>query len=293
VLCKQAGNFTLKATATEAGGGKREASAAVTVGEPKLTLTVTGPAKRFVDRPATYLIVVANTGTFPATGVVVEDEVPGPGRFIASSPYQADGRLVRWNLGTLAPGERRLLRLLLQAEKPGTLTNKVTARADRGLSAQAEAVTEFEAALGLVVDVDKSGDPLEVGANGVYTLRVRNLGNAAATLVTLTVIVPDEMQVTEAKGASAARTEGQRVNFEGLATLAPGGEAVYTVAVKALRPGRALRVSVELKSAELGADNPVRVEETTTIYSDQPVPPPMPPAPLPPAPLPPEQPPEK
>src|SRR5262245_8715838 len=75
-IAKKADRLCNQAVATAAGGLREEASHCVTVTEPKLQLMMTGPERRFLNRPATYQITVSNPGTAPATNVVISDVLP-------------------------------------------------------------------------------------------------------------------------------------------------------------------------------------------------------------------------
>jgi uncharacterized repeat protein (TIGR01451 family) len=262
---KKAGRWTNRAVVTSATGGRQEATATVTVGAPRLELTKTGPARRYVNRPATYLLTVRNTGTRPATGVVLTDVLPRRTAFVSASDggRRTDDQ-VEWDLGALPPGGRRTVQLVLRATAAGEVVNRAAVRADRTPKAEAEAATVFEAATGLTVDVEDQDDPVEVGAETKYLITVLNQGTAPATGVVVRATAPEQMEVRGAAGPAPHRQEGRRVTF-GAITLQPHDEKVYEVRVKALRPGD-VRFRVEVSADQL-TTGPVRREESTTIYN--------------------------
>jgi uncharacterized repeat protein (TIGR01451 family) len=131
-----------------AGGLRQEAQRRIQVGEAKLALTKSGPARRPVNREASYRITVTNAGTMPATNVQVVDDLfhdkplrSGLEFVRASDGGQLRGREVHWALGTLPPGGSRTVELVIRARQKGTFTNVVTATADHDLSARAQAPT--------------------------------------------------------------------------------------------------------------------------------------------------------
>ena len=63
-------------------------------------------------------ITVANPGTGPATGVMIEEDVPDGLAHVA-------GRQLEYEVGTLRPGESKRLELSLQAEKAGLIENTI------------------------------------------------------------------------------------------------------------------------------------------------------------------------
>ena len=264
-IAKRAGRWTNRAVATSAAGERREASAAVVVGAARLESTKTGPARRYLNRPATYQLTVRNAGTMPATGVVVTDRLPERTTFVsASEGGRREGPDVRWSLGALPPGGRRTVQVVLRGTSAGEVVNRATVTADRDLKAEAEATTVFEAATGLTLDIDEQDDPVEVGAGNKYTITVINQGAGPVTRLVLRATVPEQLEVTGATGPSSFRREGRQVVFESI-TLQPRDEKVYEVSVKALRPGD-VRFKVDLTADQLTA-GPVRREESTTIYN--------------------------
>jgi uncharacterized repeat protein (TIGR01451 family) len=264
-IAKKAGRWTNRALLTSAAGERREASAAVVVGAARLELTMSGPARRYLNRPATYQMSVRNAGTMPATGVVVADLLPEKASFVsASEGGRREGGEVRWSLGTLAPGARRTVQVVLRAAAAGEVVNRATATADRDLKAEAQAATVFEAATGVTVDVDEQDDPVAVGAETKYTITVVNQGAGPATRLVVRATVPEQMDVKGATGPSTFRREGRQVVFEAI-TLKPRDEKVYEVSVQAVRAGD-VRFRVEVAADQLPS-GPVHREESTTIYN--------------------------
>src|SRR5206468_12261673 len=70
---KQVGRFTTRVTAVADGGLQDRAEHTVTVQQapqppqPRMTLSIDGPAKRYKDRPAEFTLRVANAGDVPLT----------------------------------------------------------------------------------------------------------------------------------------------------------------------------------------------------------------------------------
>ncbi|NLF08968.1 MAG: hypothetical protein GX594_13455, partial [Pirellulaceae bacterium] len=99
-----------------------------------------------------------------------------------------------------------------------------------------------------------------------YEIRVINQGTKAATNVQIAAMLPPELQPLAAEGPTRYAVDGNRVFFEGLATLAPKAETVYRIKAKALRPGD-LRVRFQLKTDDM--QTPVTKEESTRVFADQ------------------------
>ena len=85
VRATRTGTFENVATARDGGGLNAEAKATITIGQPILDLTKTGPAKVFAGRAAEYDIRVANTGDAVALDLSVQDTLPEGVQFVSAS----------------------------------------------------------------------------------------------------------------------------------------------------------------------------------------------------------------
>jgi uncharacterized repeat protein (TIGR01451 family) len=273
VTARKTGRLCNRARATGAGGVRAEAQSCVVVGEAAMTLAKTGPRERYANTPATYLITVKNTGKLPLDNVVITDPVPPQTSFVrASNGGQLNGDSVQWSLGTLDPGTSRTVQVTLRARAAGVVRNRATAAADRGLTAAAEAVTNFKGVSALLVEVTDTEDPVEVGAETGYVITVRNQGTVPATNIKVEALIPRELTLLSAKGPvdnklGKATREGQTLLYEPLRRLAPGAAVTFEVRVRAEKPGD-VRFKVDVTADQLKAGGPVHEEESTYIYAD-------------------------
>jgi uncharacterized repeat protein (TIGR01451 family) len=275
VTATSAGRLCNRSVATAAGGLREQAESCVTVGEPGLSLSAAGPAHRYVNQATSYQLTVSNPGTVPVAQVAISNPLPDNTQFVSAS---GGGRLVdnqvQWALGTLEPGSKRTVDLVLRARSPGRICDQALASAEGGLTARAEACTEFAGVSGLVLEVVDIDDPLAVGAETAYVISLRNQGTAQATRVQIVATAPPQLAVTRAVGPADNHMEGQKVIFDPF-TLAAGAEVRFHVHVKALEPGD-VRFKVDLTADQLTA-GPVHEEESTTLYRDLPLKRPQPP----------------
>ncbi len=268
VIARELGKHCNQAVAVAEGGLHEEVESCVTVVDLKLSVTKQGPARRYVNLPATYEFTVTNEGTSTLTNVALTDPIPEGVSFVSASH---DGMLtenrVRWSLGSLEPGASRTVEVVFRAKGAGQACNRVTATADHGLSAQAEICTEFVGVSALLLEVVDIDDPVEVNGETSYLIVVRNQGSLPATKVQVTAHVPPQQQVVNVSGPSKHSQEGQAVTCQPF-TLPPHAEARFTVAVRALRPGD-VRFKVDLTS-DILTSGPVHEDESTTLYAEPP-----------------------
>jgi uncharacterized repeat protein (TIGR01451 family) len=249
-------------------GVRAAARAPVAVTEAMLALHKSGPRLRYLNREAEFTLELANPGTAAAQNVRVTDTLPEGLDFVAASDggaYEAVGRKVSWKIGTLSPGEKRKVAVKTLANGVGDLACWATARADRGLEAKSEATVHVEGVPALLLGVVDLDNPIEVGKETTYEIRVVNQGTADSSRVQIMATVPNGMTPRSAVGPTGNRIQGQQVLFEPLAKLAPRSDAVYRVRVLGRQPGD-MRFKVQLTADHLS--QPVTEEESTRVYGD-------------------------
>jgi uncharacterized repeat protein (TIGR01451 family) len=147
----------------------------------------------------------------------------------------------------------------------GNWGSRAVAQADRGLEAMVETAVRVDGMPGLTAEVRDLDDPVEVGAETTYEIRVVNQGTATSDNVRVTAFVPEAMAVVAADGPTPKRVQGQQVAFERLPRLAVGANVMYRVRVRAQRAGD-WRFKVSFTADHL--QQPVVKEESTRVYSD-------------------------
>jgi uncharacterized repeat protein (TIGR01451 family) len=167
--------------------GLRDTQCAKTeVGEPRLRVSINGPAQAQLNVPFKYQITVTNEGTSPVTGVIVE------AAYDASLKHDSKSSAMRLELGTLAPQESRPMpALILTPTQVGRFTTRVTAKGDGGLVDTAEqTVTVQQAQLGV-----KLIGPARkyLGWDADWQVRVTNDGEVPLSGVQVKNTLPPEL----------------------------------------------------------------------------------------------------
>jgi hypothetical protein len=273
VLCgaKTAGEQKCEAIATADPKLTAEETAIIDVLKPQVSLTMTGPGMRYLDRHAVVTFKVTNPGTATANQVNLVDEVPLGFKFVSATGggrHDFVSRTVKWFLGDLAPEKSKEVTVELVAVNPGEHKNKAVLTAARGLRSEGEILTRIEGLPALLMELIDLDDPVEVGAETSYEIRVTNTGTKTETNLQLTCNVPDKMEFLGAKGAAGCqyKVEGKEVIFEPLPKLAPRADAIYRVKVRGISPGD-LRFQARMKAD--GLTIPVLKEESTKVYGDE------------------------
>jgi uncharacterized repeat protein (TIGR01451 family) len=241
----------------------------IEVTAPTLELSAEMPARRYLQRPATCRISMANTGTAPAKSVELAAQLPAGMKFVRANNagfYDERGHRVLWNLEELPAGEVGTVEFVVMPIELGQQKIVTASRSADGLSDQVANTIEVEGLAAISFEVTDSEDPIEVGGLTEYVVRVRNQGTKSASGVRLTATLLGELEPVEAKGPAAHRIENLTVGFEPLAKLAPAEEAVFRIRVRGHREGDQ-RVQVQLTSDDHPA--PITKEEITRVYADR------------------------
>ena len=135
--------------------------------------------------------------------------------------------------------------------------------AGRVLEAKAETAVKAEGVAAVRFDVKGLENPVEVGKDAVYEIRVTNQGTGACTNVQLMAAMAENTTFSGANGPTTVKAQGQTLVFEAIPTLAVKGEMVYTVRVRGGAAGDH-RFRVQLTCDQVRT--PVVKEESTSFY---------------------------
>jgi uncharacterized repeat protein (TIGR01451 family) len=237
---------------------------------PKLDLAVTGPKLRYLDRHAVYVLKVNNPGTAPATAVALQEVIPAGFKFhsaTAGGRYDEATRTVAWALGDVPPGQTREVAVDLVPTAPGEHRLIALVTSARGVKSGAEARTQVEGFPSLQIELADADDPVEVGAETAYELRITNTGTKTETNLEVTCTLPEQVEMRGIKCAADLRyrVEGREVVFEPLPRLAPRADVIYRLQVRGKKAGDA-RLRVRVRADDLR--EPIVREESTRFYSD-------------------------
>jgi uncharacterized repeat protein (TIGR01451 family) len=270
LICQsvKGGPQKITTSASVDGGLTSAAESTTVVNEPKMEVVMSGPKLRYLDRAATYSVTVANPGDAPANDVQVNVAVPVGFKVSAASnngKYDAAARTILWSVGTVNPGEKKEVSYKCSAAQIGDHKHVAAAQASGGLRSASDVVTTVEGIASLLMELADVDDPIEVGAETGYEVRVTNHGSAAATNVEIRALIPKEMAIKSCQGPTEHKVEGQEVVFAAIPKLAPKADAVYRIKVKAQAAGD-VRFRARLASDSLS--EPAIGEEGTKVYTD-------------------------
>lgn len=266
---EKAGKVTNTLTARAQGNLQVQQQVEFEVIAPALTVALQGPERRYLERPATYEVSVENPGTAAAHDVQIVTKLPKGMRFVKANnmgEYDATSHAVYWSLAELPKGEKGTVELTAMPVETGPQTLQVESRAQQGLTDKTQREVLVEGLAAIKFEVKALQDPIEIGGETGYEIRIVNQGTKAATNVQITAELPTGLKLISAEGETQHKTDRNRLVFEPLQQLAPKADTVYRLRVQGLQAGDQ-RVAVEVKTDDL--QQPIRHEESTRVFGDQ------------------------
>ncbi len=202
---------------------------------PQLDLEITGDPNVQVGGTARFELVIRNTGTGQATGLVIRDQFD-PGFSHLRDPdrnLEIENQLP----GTLGPGETRSIFLTFDVLKPGELCHDVTVTCAEGVRAIDRACVNAAAPLPQnrpAVEITKQGPrQATVGETKLFATVVRNTGSVAVT--NLQVVDEYDQFLTATPFTEGSRVENNRLVWT-IPRLEPGDSRRFETQVLCRAP---------------------------------------------------------
>ncbi|MEC8337538.1 MAG: hypothetical protein VXZ84_05300 [Planctomycetota bacterium] len=236
---------------------------------PQLSVAISGPRRRYLERQATYTVKVANPGTAAAQDIELVSRLPRAMQFVSANNaghYDASTHAVYWSLQELPEGEQGQVQLVTLPTEAGDHTLRVESTARGELSDSSEETVKVEGLSALFFEVVDLEDPVEVGRDTAYEIRVLNQGTKVARNIIVAALLPDDLKPLSTEGPTQGSIQGNQVVFQPLPRLAPKADTTFTVRAQGVHPGDQ-RVQVQIQSDDL--KTPVTKEESTKVYSDR------------------------
>lgn len=264
----EGGSHEVRIQATADGNLKQLTASKVNVVAPSLAVVVDGPGLRYKGRHAEYTVSVKNEGAATSNNVRVMHKIPDGFTFVKADrggKYDYTTKVVSWFIGRLEPGQTADVKLDLVADKIGDHVHYVAVASEHGTKSEAQVKTSVEGSAALVLEILDLDDPVEVGVETAYEIRVRNDGTKEAQNVGVSCELANGVRLVSAKGPSEFVAENGLVVFKSLPTLAPGKVAVFRVQVQGTVGGNH-RFRARLASDSI--QEPLIFEELTKFYTD-------------------------
>lgn len=239
----------------------------VKVISPELKATLTGPSRRYLERQATYQLDIANVGTANATNVELSVQLDRGFTFVKTDfegRYDAARHAVFWSLPALPAGQSGKVPLTLLPVQEGNRVLRTEATADLGIRTASDTRVTIDSLAELTFSINDNADPIEVGGQTTYEIRISNTGSRDDTNVRVAIQLPPGLEIAE-QGDFTAQGQGI-IAFSPKALLKANDEIVYTLKANGIAPGRHIVKAIVTSDQ---SDVPVTKEESIKVYADQ------------------------
>jgi uncharacterized repeat protein (TIGR01451 family) len=230
------GDLTPKAWVTFTG----MAALTLKIREPKLTVKASAPERILIGDTLTLILTVSNPGDGPAEQVKLHAALD-------EGLEHARGNRADIDIGNLAAGESRSVRLICVTRAGGLQTCNLLAEAEGGLKASETCQVNV---LQPRLDLQLSGPGLRyLERKALYTLKVTNPSAAAASNVTVADVVPAGFRFLAASDGGHHDFSTHTVSWF-LGEVGPGQTREVKMEVQAVSPGE-----FQHKASVVGARN--------------------------------------
>ncbi len=189
----------------------------VDVRAPQLQATIAGPARRYLERQATYQVVISNTGTAMAQNLFFDVHLPVGLKFvsadIAQATYHPETHSVTLGLAELNAGAKATFAVSVLPVELGPQGIRISATGDLGISAEAKGQVVVEGLSELAFTIGQDNGTVEVGATTTYAVQVSNVGNQSDKNVQLQIQLPEGAKLLKVDAPVDHRDEPGRLTF--------------------------------------------------------------------------------
>lgn len=236
---------------------------------PELQVAISGAKTRYLERQVTYEIEVNNPGTSTAYDVELVTFLPKGLKYVSADnkgSYDPQRHAVFWSLAELPAQENGSVKLTALPIETGEQKLRVEGTGNLDLEASYEHTTNVQGLTELAFSVQDVHDPIEVGSETTYEIRVVNEGNKVATNIQIAAQLSDQLTPISGEGPSKVIVEGQQVFMDVIERLAPRDEAVFRITARGTGAGDHV-IAVQLQSDEV--PTAVVKQESTKVYADR------------------------
>lgn len=231
---------------------------------PRLSLDCRAPEDAVLDRPLSVCGAVRNTGAGPETGAILSLAFPEEVTYLsATEGANPKTERVNWILLNVAPDAAQEHCATFTPRKRGLFTFTTTLEGELTPAMERKCETHVHGIPAVLLEVIDLKDPVLVGGEVNYEIRVRNQGTEPLTRIQLSGGLEDSQRYISGSGSTEILGAETLFNPRILERLEPGQEARWQVTVRAEKAGD-VRFRVELLADQIG--RPVVETEATMQY---------------------------
>lgn len=216
-----------------------------------------------MGRPAEICLTVNNTGSAPEPKTVISMPIPDGATLVrATAGGAASGGNIVWEVSNLASNATQQLCAAFTLPQPGVLPFAATASGTMAETARSPCESKIFGVPAILIDAVDLEDPVEVGHEVTYDIKITNQGSVPCTNLRLVCTLPENEEFVSGSGPTPVQAQEGTVTTGPLASFSPKAVVTWRVVVKAVKAGD-VRFKVNLYADEF--ETPIFEEESTLL----------------------------
>lgn len=247
-----------------------EQAISIDVRAPQLAASISGPSLRYLERQASYQVVVSNTGTAAARNLDFVVHLPVGLKFISAdipqANYDPQSHSVALGLAELDTGQSAPFAINVLPVQLGAQVIRFNGTGDLGIATEAKAQVTVAGLAELSFTIGQDNGTVEVGASTTYAVQVSNIGNQPDKNVQLVVQLPEGTNLMQVDAPVEYQVEAGKIVFAPVAEMRNRDVQTFRFQIQHNRAGNQV-----VRSQLTSANWPVAVvkEEGTLVYNDR------------------------
>ncbi|MBY0233122.1 MAG: DUF11 domain-containing protein, partial [Gemmataceae bacterium] len=238
--CAAAGNAQVRLAARADGGMAAEGGFALDIAEPMLALEVAGPRTGSVGQEMEYRLSLRNPGQAAVPASVLSLPLPEGVEFVEAGEggrWDPKTGTASWAVPALRSQAKMSATVKVKGQKAGDWALAALASSDGTRAARRTAAVRIEHGPALTMDLSRIDDPLGIGQETTYEVRLCNAGPGPTPGVQVRMELPPQLLAVQGEGPTRWRIEGQQVVFDAVERMPARMDAMFRVRVRAVASG--------------------------------------------------------
>jgi len=229
-----------------------------------LSLTCNAPEEMATGRAVGVCLTLINSGTATAEATTLTLPIPAGARVTSRTDHAVvQTNQIVWEIAPLQPNQGKQVCVVFKSSQPGALEFNPVAMSGKSNSVHSTCSTRVVGIPAILLEVVDLDDPIEVGNEVIYEVKVTNQGTAVGTNVRLVCTPAASQQFISATGTTTVTATNGIITMDVIPKLAPKASAVWKVNLKATVSDDA-RFKIELSSDQF--ERPITEDESTQQY---------------------------
>jgi hypothetical protein len=217
---------------------------------PALTLSCTAPTESAKSNLITLCNTLGNRGDLPETLAMLSLPMPAGAKVkcVSGGANTSDSSQLTWTFDNFAPGAKRTVCASFAPVQPGQIVFRSAAVGNRSAHVTSQCETRVSDVPAALLEVVNLADPVKVGSDVVYVIKVVNQDTQPLTNVRIMARTEDGQQFVSGAGTTPVSVADEGRILSGvLAMFNPKEQAEWRIVVKARNAGE-VHFNVDLEA---------------------------------------------